>query len=131
MVSGDQVVAAQVAEICPWAEGVVVKQALGNQAGDCLAPPAARALIEAGAQRAVRRAAAGELALYRAIAPPYEFEVELREPIGDAMRMNVTGLNGFAILDDFTIGVTAPDMDLGFRRVAYLGYADRPGVTRH
>jgi len=131
MVSGDQVVAAQVAEICPWVEQVIVKEALANQSGNCIAPPRARELIEAGAFRAVRRAAAGELGLYRGVAAPYELEVELREPIGENMRANVTGLNGFTILNDCTIGVTAPDMEIGFRRVAYLGYADRPGVTRH
>lgn len=131
MVSGDHVVAAQVAEICPWAEQVVVKEALGNQAGICLAPARARELIEVGAFRAVRRAAAGELAAYRGVAAPYDFEVEMREPIGEDMRRNLAGLDGFAILDDRTIGVTATDMDLGFRRVAYLGYANRPGVTRH
>ncbi|MFU8815672.1 MAG: M55 family metallopeptidase [Pseudomonadales bacterium] len=131
MISGDQVVAAQVANICPWAEQVVVKQALANQSGNCLAPPRARQLIEAGATRAVTRAREGELALYRGVAAPYAFEVELRQPMGDHMRANVTALDGFTIIDDHTIGIIAPDMDLGFRRVAYLGYADRPGVTRH
>jgi D-amino peptidase len=131
MISGDQVVAAQVAAICPWVEQVIVKEALGNQAGNCLAPARARDLIEAGARRAVERALAGQLGLYREIAPPYEFEVELREPMGAAMRDNLGTLQGFEIRDDHTVAVTAPDMAIGFRRVAYLGYADRPGVTRH
>jgi D-amino peptidase len=131
MISGDQVVAAQVAEICPWVEQVIVKDALANQSGDCLAPPRARALIEAGARRAVERARDGQLGSYRGVSAPYEFEVELRKPIGAAMRENVSALEGFEILDERTIAVTAPDASLGFRRVAYLGYADRPGVTRH
>jgi D-amino peptidase len=131
MVSGDQVVAAQVADICPWAELVVVKEALGNQAGNCLAPPRARELIEAGANRAIRRAAAGELRPYRGVPAPYEFEVEFRAPLGEHLRANVACLDGFAILDERTVGVIAPDMDIGFRRVAYLSYADRAGVTRH
>jgi D-amino peptidase len=131
MVSGDQVVAAQVGAICPWAEQVVVKEALANQSGNCLAPPRARDLIQAGAERAVVRARAGELARYRGVPAPYVFEVELREPMGEHMRHNVTALADFSIIDDRTIGVVAPDMDLGFRRVAYLGYADRPGVTRY
>jgi len=131
MVSGDQVVAAQVAEICPWAEQVIVKEALGNQSGNCIAPARARELIEAGATRAVRRAAARQLGLYRGVSAPYAFEVELREPIGEHMRRNLESLDGFTIVDERTVGVVAPDMDIGFRRVAYLGYADRPGVTRH
>jgi D-amino peptidase len=131
MVSGDQVVAAQVGDICPWAELVIVKEALGNQAGNCLAPARARELIEAGAERAIQRAAAGELAPYRGVPAPYEFEVEFRAPLGEHLRANVACLDGFAILDDRTVGVMAPDMEIGFRRVAYLSYADRAGVTRH
>ncbi|MEZ5557917.1 MAG: M55 family metallopeptidase [Pseudomonadales bacterium] len=131
MVSGDQVVAAQVQAICPKAEAVVVKQALGNQAGICIPPERARPMIRAGAERAVRRAMAGELEPYAGAGGPYEFEVELRAPAGDTMRANLASLDGFELLDDGLVRVTAPDMDLGFRRVAYLGYADRAGVTRH
>ncbi|MBX3705576.1 MAG: M55 family metallopeptidase [Pseudomonadales bacterium] len=131
MISGDQVVAAQVAAICPWVEQAIVKEALGNQAGNCLAPVRARGLIEAAARRAVERARAGALGLYRGVVPPYHLEVELRDAIADDMRRNVTSLAGFSIVDDRTIAVEAPDMALAFRRVAYLGYADRPGVTRH
>jgi D-amino peptidase len=131
MVSGDQVVAAQVAAICPWAECVVVKEALGNQSGNCIPPARAREMIRTGAERAVRRARAGELRPYREKAPPYEFEVDLREPVGEHMRANLAALSDFEIVDERCVRVRAPNMDLGFRRVAYLGYANRPGVTRH
>lgn len=131
MVSGDQVVAEQVAAICPWAECVVVKEALGNQSGNCIPPARAREMIRAGAERAVRRARAGELRAYREKAPPYEFEVDLREPVGEHMRANLAALSDFEIVDERCVRVRAPNMDLGFRRVAYLGYANRPGVTRH
>jgi D-amino peptidase len=131
MVSGDQVVAAQVAAICPWAECVVVKEALGNQSGNCIPPARAREMIRTGAERAVRRARAGELRPYREKAPPYEFEVDLREPVGEHMRANLGALSDFEIVDERCVRVRAPNMDLGFRRVAYLGYANRPGVTRH
>jgi len=131
MVSGDQVVAEQVQSLCPWAEAVIVKQALGNQAADCIAPPKAREMITRGAQQTVERAIRGELPVLEGVGGPYEFEVEMRKPVGDAMRANLASLEGFEILDEALIRVTAPDMDLGFRRVAYLGYADTPGVTRH
>ncbi|MGE0621840.1 MAG: M55 family metallopeptidase [Pseudomonadales bacterium] len=130
MVSGDQVVAGQVRARCPAAETVIVKQALANQSAECIPPARARRLIAAGAARAVTRAMRGELPTCEA-GGPYEFEVEMREPVGAAMRENLTPLEGFEILDDRVVRVVAPDMDLGFRRVAYLGYANRPGVTRH
>lgn len=130
MVSGDQIVAEQVLEIAPQAEAVIIKEALGNQAAHCLAPDRARELIAAGAQRAVQRACAGELEHFPA-AGPYEFEVELRKPVSDAMRENLAGFDYFTITENQSVLVVAPDMDLGFRRVAYLGYADAAGVTRH
>lgn len=43
MISGDQVVVEQVAAICPWVERVIVKEALANQSGNCIAPTRARA----------------------------------------------------------------------------------------
>jgi D-amino peptidase len=131
MVTGDQVVAEQVQALCPWAEAVVVKEALGNQSANCIPPALAREMITEATERTVARALAGELPVLTEIAGPYEFEVELRKSAPDAMRKNLASLEGFELLDDTLVRVTAPDMDLGFRRVAYLGYADRPGVTRH
>jgi D-amino peptidase len=131
MVSGDQVVAEQVHALCPWAEAIVVKEALGNQSANCIPPALAREMITEGAERTVNRALAGELPVLTDVGGPYEFEVELRKPAPDAMRENLASLEGFQLLEDTLVRVTAPDMDLGFRRVAYLGYADRAGVTRH
>jgi D-amino peptidase len=131
MVSGDQVVASQVTALCPWAETVIVKQALSNQAANCIPPARAREMITAGAQRSVQRASRGELGIVAQVGGPYEFEVELRTPVAEAMRDNLASLDGFEIVDETLVRVVAPDMDLGFRRVAYLGYADRPGVTRY
>jgi D-amino peptidase len=131
MVSGDQVVAEQVQALCPWAEAVIVKESLGNQSANCVPPARARDMITTGAARAVSRALAGELQIVGDAGGPYEFEVELRKPAGEAMQENLSTLEGFELIDPNVVRVTAPDMDLGFRRVAYLGYADRPGVTRH
>ncbi len=131
MVSGDQVAAEQVTAICPWAETVVVKEALSNQAANCIPPARARPMITEGAKKAVERTAAGEMLTYREKAGPYDFEVELRQPMGDEMRNNLEVLDEYEILSDDLVGVSAPDMDLGFRRVAYLGYAGRKGATRY
>lgn len=131
MVSGDQVVAEQVAAINPLAETVIVKQAYARQAANCIPPARAREMIRAGAERAVRRAMAGEFAPYTDVAAPYQFEVDLQQPLCDEMRENLSHLTEFEIIDDTCVGVTAPDMDLGFRRVAYLGYANQAGVTRY
>lgn len=131
MVSGDQVVAAQVLNICPQAEAVIVKTALGNQSGECMPPAPARALIRDAAKRAVTKAMNGELTPYTEFAGPYEFNVELRKPAPPAMQDNLRSLDHFELLEPTLVRVIAADMDLGFRRVAYLGYATSPGVTRY
>lgn len=131
MVSGDQVAASQVREICPWAETVEVKHAYGRQSARCIPPARAWPLIRAGAKKAVTRAMAGELQIYTSVKGPYEFEVELTKAMPAAMKENLGVQDSFEILDEKRIRVTAPDMDLGFRRVAYIGYADQPGVTRY
>ena len=37
----------------------------------------------------------------------------------------------FEILDSKTVAMQAADMDIGFRRIAYLGYGDRLGLTKY
>jgi D-amino peptidase len=131
MIAGDQVVCEQLRKRCPWAEAVQVKRALSNQAADVIPPRRARELVRAGAEAAVARAAKGELPPYTSEPAPYAIEVELREPVGDDMRANLDTLPEFAIVSPTTIRTTADDMDQGFRRIAYLGYAERRGVTRY
>jgi len=75
LVAGDDALADEVADWLPWAERVVVKDAVGNAAAASLHPTAACDLVRAGAERAVRRAAAGELELLR-IPVPVVIEVD-------------------------------------------------------
>ena len=131
LVSGDQVVAEQLQASCPWVEAVVVKEALGNQAGNCLAPPRAREMIDEAAARVVEKAAQGSLPVYRDEPAPYELEVEMRSAFPDALRDNLAAMPEFETVGDRCVRIMAPDMDLGFRRVAYLGYGNRPGLTRY
>ncbi|MFN3239739.1 MAG: M55 family metallopeptidase [Pseudomonadales bacterium] len=131
MVSGDQVVAAEVLEICPWVETAILKHAYAKQAARVIPPARARPIITEAAKKAVERAMKGELEIYTAVAAPYEFEVELTKDIPDTMRANLDQLEEFEILNDRLVRVSAPDMSLGFRRVAYLGYAEGKGVTRY
>lgn len=55
LVSGDDRLAAEVEEILPWAERVVVKEAIGRHASVSLHPQRARAAVEEGMQRALGR----------------------------------------------------------------------------
>jgi len=131
LVTGDQVVAEQLRKRAPWADAVVVKRALSNVSGELIPPPRAREAIRAGARRAVERSRAGEFQPYRDEPSPYYFEVELREPLSDPMRGNLEAMAEFQTEGDQLVRIVAEDMDLGFRRIAYLGFADLPGVTRY
>jgi len=131
LVTGDQVVCEQLRKRVPHAEAVIVKRALSNVAGDVIPPARARDEIRRAARRAVERAKGGELAPYLAEPAPYEIEVELRGPPGDALRENLARLPEFSLADDHTVRTVAPDMDLGFRRIAYLSYAELPGTLRY
>jgi D-amino peptidase len=131
LITGDQVVIEQLRQRAPWAEAVEVKRALSNVAGDVIPPARTHALIRAGARRAVERARAGELRPYRDEPAPYTIEVEMRQDLPTAMRDNLARLPEFAITDERTVRTVAADMDLGFRRIAYLGYAQQPGMIRY
>jgi D-amino peptidase len=61
LVTGDDALADEVAAWLPWAERVVVKRADGGNSAASDHPRVARDRIRLGAERAVRRAAAGEL----------------------------------------------------------------------
>jgi len=131
LITGDQMVVAEVRKRVPEVEAVEVKRALGKQAGDVIPPARAREMIRAGAASSVKRFREGAFAPYTGEPPPYEIEVDLLQDVDDAMRANLEQLPEYTIIDDRTIATSAPDMDLGFRRIAYLGYARTPGAIRY
>jgi D-amino peptidase len=74
LVTGDDVLAAETADWFPWAERVVVKEGIGRHAAASVHPTVARDLVRGGAERAVRRALAGEMHLL-VLDRPYVVEV--------------------------------------------------------
>lgn len=80
LVAGDDALAEEVADWLLWAERVVVKTAVGGYAAASLHPTLAARLVRAGAERAVRRAAAGELEPLR-VGPPVVIEVDYRRGV--------------------------------------------------
>jgi D-amino peptidase len=131
LICGDQVVIEQVRARAPWVEAAEVKRALSNVAGDVIPPPRAREIIRAAARHAVERAGAGELPPYYDEKAPYAIEVELRQPLPAPMRENVARLHEFRLVDERTVATDAEDMDIGFRRIAYLTYAENAGALRY
>ena len=75
LVTGDDALADEVETWLPWAERVIVKRAMGGNASASTHPERARDLIAAASERAVRRAAAGDLQPL-VIEPPVVIEVD-------------------------------------------------------
>jgi D-amino peptidase len=71
LVAGDDALAEEVEAWLPWAERVVVKVADGTNSATSAHPSVARDRVRAGAEQAVRRAAAGDLSI-----------LEVERPVG-------------------------------------------------
>jgi len=77
MVAGDDQLALETEVWLPWAEKVIVKSVVSRRAAASVHPSVARDRVRAGAERAVRRAAAGELQAL-ALERPITLEAEYR-----------------------------------------------------
>ena len=131
LITGDQVVAEQVRALVPNVEVVIVKTALSNRAGSCIPPARSQEMIRKGAETAVRRAVAGEFAPYINDAAPYHIQVELKNYMGEGLRRNLETMPEFEIVNSRVVKTQADDMGMGFRRIAYLSFGDRPGLKRY
>ena len=111
LVSGDDALAEEIADWLPWAEPVVVKRVVSRRAAASLHPSVARDLVRQGAERAVRRAAAGELEPLR-LPAPITIEVEYRNA-GEADHAAVTP--GAVRYGDRGVRHEAPDAETAYR----------------
>ena len=80
LVCGDDQLAIETEAWFPWAEPVIVKTAVSRRAAASVHPSVARERVRAGAERAVRRAAAGELRLFEP-ERPIVLEAEYRHAL--------------------------------------------------
>jgi D-amino peptidase len=111
LVAGDDALAVEVADWLPWAERVVVKEGAGGNAAASLHPTLAADLVRAGAERAVRRAAAGKLEPL-VVPPPVVIEVEYRNAIAADYAAIVPGAERTG---DRTVRFEAPDPVTAYR----------------
>ncbi len=111
MVAGDDALADEIAEWLPWAERVVVKGVVSRRAAASVHPSVARERVRAGAERAVRRAAAGELRLLE-VGSPVTIEVDY----GNAGQADYAAVvPGAERYGDRGVRFTAPDPVTAYR----------------
>jgi D-aminopeptidase len=131
MIAGDQVAAEQLRALVPNVEVVIVKTAISNLAGNCIPPRRSREMIRAGAERAVTRAVAEEFKPYTGETTPYQIEITLKNDMVEGLRRNLEMMPEFEIVDARAVRTQADDMDMGFRRIAYLTFGQAPGLQRY
>ncbi len=129
LIAGDDVVCARMEKFVPGIETACVKRALSHTAGAIIPPARARGIIAAAAERALRRA--GGIALPEPV-PPYDFEIELRQPLSDEARAAFAErFPEFTIDGDRTVRFSDDDMHICYRRAAIASYiATAPASVR-
>jgi len=111
LVSGDDALAEETAAWLPWAERVVVKAVVSRRAAASVHPSVARARVRDGAERAVRRAIAGELEVLEVGSP-----VRLQADYRDAGQADYAALvPGAERVGDRGVLVVAPDAVTAYR----------------
>ena len=103
LVSGDHKLAGEVAEILPWTERVVVKDAIGRHASKAMHPQRARQAIEDGLKRALGRLK--EMKLFE-IGKPVRADLVFKHT---SMADGAAGMPGVERIGDMTVRITAPD----------------------
>jgi D-amino peptidase len=111
MVAGDDGLAAEVEGWLPWAERVVVKTVDGGRSAASVHPTVARDRVRAGAERAVRKAAAGDLEVFR-VGPPISIEIDVPNGV---IAEHAAILPGAERVGDRTVRFVHDDPVMAFR----------------
>ena len=111
LVSGDDQLALETEAWLPWAERVIVKTAIGRRAAASVHPSVARERVRAGAEAAVRRAAAGKLEPLE-VEPPIVLEAEYRHALEADYAALVPGVERYG---DRGVRVTTDDPVTAYR----------------
>jgi len=111
LVSGDDQLALETEAWLPWAERVTVKTAIGRRSAASVHPSVARERVRAGAEAAVRRAAAGKLESLE-VEPPIVLEAEYRHALEADYAALVPGVERYG---DRGVRVTTDDPVTAYR----------------
>lgn len=104
LVSGDDTLEAEVAEMLPWTERVITKWAISPYAARNLSPKASCKRIREGAKRALERLA--EMQPF-AMETPVRLEADFTQPIYPYMAADITGVER---VGERTLACTGDDM---------------------
>ena len=130
LITGDDVITAEMAKIVPGIEAVCVKQAMSRTGGLIIPPRRAQRLIRDGARRAIERVTKGEVAVIDP-SPPFEVEVELREPLRADIRSSIEDHHPeFGVTGDRTLVFSTDEMAIAYRMAAVSQVLEAQGRVR-
>jgi D-amino peptidase len=125
LVTGDDVVGAEMQKVCPGIETATVKRALSREAAAIVPPARAQRIIEAAAERAVQRLRAGEITAPD-FTSPFPFEIELRAPLSDDAKATLAQrFPEFRVVDDHTVAFEHAEMSVAYRMAAITQFLAR------
>jgi D-amino peptidase len=111
LVTGDDALAEEVPDWLPWTERVVVKNADGGHSAASVHPSVAGDRVREGAERAVRRAAAGEMRTLQ-VGPPVVVEIDFDRGV---LADHAAIVPGAERVGDRTVRFSADDPLVAFR----------------
>jgi D-amino peptidase len=117
LITGDDVVGAEMARVTPGIEQAVVKRALSRTGGWIVPPARAHEIIRAAAYRAIDRVARGDLDVID-VTTPLRVEVELRAPLTDEARAAFARFPDFELRGDRVVAFEQDDMSVAYRMAA-------------
>lgn len=130
LICGDDVVCDELGKVCPGIETAMVKVAMSRTGGRIIPPPRAQQIIRAAAMRATDRVRAGDVAVPD-FSSPFEFEIELRNPIDPAIAEKIVEHHPeFTLVDDRTVAFSHAEMAQAYRMAAVTQVVVQQGTVR-
>src|SRR5262245_3527154 len=130
LICGDDVVCDELGKVCPGIETAVVKVAMSRTGGRIIPPTRAQEIIRASAARATERVRVGDVTAPD-FSSPFEFEIELRNPIDPPIAEQITTHHPeFTLVDDRTVGFSHAEMAQAYRMAAVTQVLVQQGTVR-
>jgi len=128
LITGDDMVAAEMSKVTPGIETAVVKRALSRTGGWIVPPKRAARIIEAAAQRAIEKVTAQQIEVID-VPTPLRFEIDLGKPFTDEARAAFARFPAYELVGERTVRFEHDEMALAYRMAAVAGpIADGAGV---
>jgi D-amino peptidase len=130
LICGDDVVCDELGKVCPGIEAAVVKVAMSRTGGRIIPPARAQEIIRAAAERAVEGVQAGDVPVPD-FSSPFEFEIELRQPVDPAIAEQIAQHHPeFSLVDDRTVAFSHAEMAQAYRMAAVTQVLVQQGAVR-